>query len=167
MTGADLCAEVAAVSPDVIIIDIDSPDRDTLENMRTISRERPRPVVMFTNDNNTETIRAAVRAGVSAYVVDGLHASRVMPVMEVAIARFEKFQSMREELRQTRTTLADRKLIDRAKGILMRQLQLDEDAAYKTMRKMAMDRNLKIADLARSLIAASELMASPASKNGS
>jgi response regulator NasT len=161
VAGADLAAEVAAVSPDVIIIDIDSPDRDTLEHMRAISRKQPRPVVMFTNDDNAETIRAAVRAGVSAYVVDGLSASRVMPVLDVAIARFEEFQAMREELEQTRATLADRKLIERAKGILMRNSQLDEEAAYKAMRKLAMDRNLRIADLARSLIAASELLGSP------
>lgn len=165
--GSDLAAEVASISPDVIIVDIESPDRDTLEHMRTISRERPRPVVMFTNDDNAETIRAAVRAGVSAYVVDGLQASRVMPVLEVAIARFEEFQSMREELEQTRTTLAERKLIERAKGILMRQSQLDEDTAYKAMRKMAMARNLKLADLAKSLIAASELLGTPPGKNQS
>ena len=164
ITGADLAAEVAAVAPDVIIIDVDAPDRDTLEHMRAISREQPRPVVMFTNDDNAETIRAAVRAGVSAYVVDGLSANRVMPVLEVAIARFEEFQAMREELEQTRATLADRKLIERAKGILMRNSQLDEEAAYRAMRKLAMDRNLRIADLARSLIAASELLASPQGK---
>jgi response regulator NasT len=167
MAGGDLAADVAAVSPDVIIIDIDSPDRDTLEHMRTISRERPRPVVMFTNDDNASTIRAAVRAGVSAYVVDGLHASRVLPVLEVAMARFEEFQAMRDELEQTRSTLAERKLVEKAKGILMRQTRMDEEAAYKAMRKMAMDRNIKIIDLARTLIAAAELLEPQGRKRGS
>lgn len=166
MAGGDLAADVAAVSPDVIIVDIDSPDRDTLEHMRTISRERPRPVVMFTNDDNAATIRSAVRAGVSAYVVDGLHASRVLPVLEVAIARFEEFQAMREELEQTKSTLAERKLIERAKGILMRQTRMDEEAAYKAMRKMAMDRNIKLVDLARTLIAAAELLEPQGRKRG-
>lgn len=166
MAGGDLAADVAAVSPDVIIVDIDSPDRDTLEHMRTISRERPRPVVMFTNDDNASTIRSAVRAGVSAYVVDGLHASRVLPVLEVAIARFEEFQAMREELEQTKSTLAERKLVEKAKGILMRQTRMDEEAAYKAMRKMAMDRNIKIVDLARTLIAATELLEPQGRKRG-
>ena len=166
MAGGDLAAEVAAASPDVIIIDIDSPDRDTLEHMRTICRERPRPVVMFTNDDNASTIRSAVRAGVSAYVVDGLHASRVLPVLEVAIARFEEFQAMREELEQTKSTLAERKLVERAKGILMRQTRMDEEAAYKAMRKMAMDRNIKLVDLARTLIAAAELLEPQGRKRG-
>jgi response regulator NasT len=158
MAGGDLAADVAAVSPDVIIIDIDSPDRDTLEHMRTISRERPRPVVMFTNDDNASTIRSAVRAGVSAYVVDGLHASRVLPVLEVAMARFEEFQAMRDELENTKSTLAERKLVEKAKGILMRQTRMDEEAAYRAMRKMAMDRNIKIVELARTVIAAAELL---------
>jgi response regulator NasT len=166
MAGGDLAADVAAVSPDVIIIDIDSPDRDTLEHMRTISRERPRPVVMFTNDDNASIIRSAVRAGVSAYVVDGLHASRVLPVLEVAIARFEEFQAMRDELEQTKSTLAERKLVEKAKGILMRQTRMDEEAAYKAMRKMAMDRNIKIVDLARTLIAAAELLEPQGRKRG-
>lgn len=167
MAGGDLAADVAAVSPDVIIIDIDSPDRDTLEHMRTISRERPRPVVMFTNDDNASIIRSAVRAGVSAYVVDGLHASRVLPVLEVAIARFEEFQAMRDELEQTKSTLAERKLVEKAKGILMRQTRMDEEAAYRAMRKMAMDRNIRIVDLARTLIAATELLEPQGRKRGS
>jgi two-component system, response regulator / RNA-binding antiterminator len=143
LTGSDLAAEVERLSPDLIIVDIESPDRDTLEHMRAISREHPRPVVMFTNDDNAATIRSAVRAGVSAYVVDGLSASRVLPVLEVAIARFEEFQAMRDELEQTRSSLIERKLVEKAK------------------RKMAMDRNIKIIDLAKTLIAAAELLESP------
>ncbi len=165
--GGDLAADVAAVSPDVIFIDIDSPDRDTLEHMRTISRERPRPVVMFSDDGSAATIRSAVRAGVSAYIVDGLQTSRVLPVLEVALARFEVFQAIREELEQTKSTLAGRKLTEKAKGILMRQTRMDEEAAYRAMRRMAMDRNIKIVDLARTLIAAAELLEPPGRKRGS
>ncbi|MFO1436543.1 MAG: ANTAR domain-containing protein [Gammaproteobacteria bacterium] len=162
MAGGDLAAEVSAVLPDVIIIDIDSPNRDTLEHMRTISRDHPRPVVMFTNDDNAETIRSAVQAGVSAYVVDGLNANRVLPVLEVARARFEEFQAMREELEQTRATLADRKLVEKAKGLVMQKSGMDEATAYKAMRKMAMDRNIRIVDLARTILAATELLGEPA-----
>jgi response regulator NasT len=157
-TGEDLTERMTSLRPDVIVIDIDSPDRDILEHMRIIHRDRPCPIVMFTNDDNGDTIRAAVRAGVHAYVVDGLSTSRVLPILEVAIARFEEYQEMRQELERTRTALDERKIIERAKGILMRQAKLDEEAAYKAMRKMAMDRNLKMVDLAKSVIAAAELL---------
>ena len=158
VTGQGLAAQVTEHSPDVIIVDVDSPDRDTLEQMHTISRERPRPIVMFTNDGDADTIRSAMRAGISAYVVDGLNPGRVLPVLEVAIARFDEFQAMRDELEKTKSSLVERKLIEKAKGILMRQTRMDEEASYKAMRKMAMDRNIKLVDLARTLIAATELL---------
>lgn len=144
--------------PDIIVIDMESPDRDTLESMRSISDEDPRPIVMFTNDDCQASIRRAVRSGVSAYVTDGISAHRVRPVLDAAIARFEEYQALRKELAQTRASLADRKVIDQAKGLLMRKKKLDEPAAYRAMQKMAMDRNLRLADLARSIIAASELL---------
>lgn len=156
---AGLRERVSEVEPDVVIVDVDSPDCDILEDMHAINRDHPRPIVVFARDGDRKTIETAVRAGVSAYVVDGLSEGRVMPVLEVAIARFEEFQAIRRELEEARASLAERKLVERAKGILMRQLQLDEEAAYGAMRKMAMDRNLKLAELARSLIAASELLA--------
>lgn len=142
-------------------MDIASPDRDILEDMHAINRDHPRPIVVFAQDGNCRTIEAAVRAGVSAYVVDGLNEGRVMPILQVAIARFKEFQSMRRELAEARASLAQRKLIERAKGLLMQRLQFNEEAAYSAMRKMAMDRNLRMVDLARSLVAASDLLASP------
>lgn len=157
-SGADLRAEVSRLAPDVVIIDLDSADRDILEDMHAINREQPRPVVMFTRDDDPALIKSAVHAGVSAYVVGGLDPQRVLPVMNVAIARFEQFQALQRELEDARTALAERKCIERAKGILMKQRRMDEEAAYAAMRKMAMDRNIKLVELARSLIAAADLL---------
>lgn len=156
--GAGLREQVGSMQPDVIIVDIASPDRDILEDMHAINRDQPRPIVVFAQDGDSRTIEAAVRAGVSAYVVDGLNESRVMPILQVAIARFKEFQSMRRELADARASLAQRKVIERAKGLLMQRLQLNEEAAYSAMRKMAMDRNLRMVDLAQSLVAASDLL---------
>lgn len=156
--GDDLADLVNRYLPDIIIIDMDSPDRDTLEHMQTISTDRPRPIVMFTNDDDTQTIHKAVKAGVTAYIVDGLQPLRVMPILETAIARFNEFQNIRQELEKTRNTLEERKLVERAKGILMKQSSYDEESAYQAMRKIAMDRNMKLVDLARSIIAAAELL---------
>ncbi|MGQ0593471.1 MAG: ANTAR domain-containing response regulator [Gammaproteobacteria bacterium] len=165
-SGAGLREEVMRTEPDVIIIDVDSPDRDILEGMHAINRDHPRPIVVFAKDCDSATIETAVRAGVSAYVVDGLNEERVMPILEVAIARFREFQAMRRELAEARQSLAERKLVERAKGLLMQQSRLDENTAYSAMRKMAMDRNLRMADLARSLIAASELLTPPRDQHG-
>lgn len=165
-SGAGLREEVMGTEPDVIIIDVDSPDRDILEGMHAINRDHPRPIVVFAKDCDSATIETAVRAGVSAYVVDGLNEQRVMPILEVAIVRFREFQAMRRELAEARQSLAERKLIERAKGLLMQQSRLDENTAYSAMRKMAMDRNLRMADLARSLIAASELLTPPMDQRG-
>ncbi len=149
---------VAEVLPDVIIIDTHSPDRDTIEHLCVISQDTPRPIVMFSADGNTEKIREAVRAGVSAYVVDGLAAQRVQPILDVAIARFEALQSLRNELENTQSQLADRKRIDRAKGILMKQKNLSEEDAYKWLRKMAMNENLKLAEVADQVLRAAKLL---------
>ncbi len=156
--GDDLTTMVNRYLPDVIIIDMDSPDRDTIEHMHSISAERPRPIVMFTNDDDSETIQKAVKAGVTAYVVDGMHPNRVMPILDTAMARFNEFQAVRDELEKTKNTLEERKLIDRAKGIVMKQSNLDEDAAHKAMQKIAMSRNMKLVELAKSIIAAAELL---------
>lgn len=157
-TGDDLNEMVSRFLPDIIIIDMESPDRDTLEQMQSISDDRPRPVVMFTNDDDSQTIKKAVKAGVTAYIVDGLQPKRVMPIMETAIARFNEFQAVKKELDKTRNTLEERKLIERAKGIVMKQSDYDEEAAYKAMQKIAMSRNMKLVELARSIIAAAELL---------
>ncbi|MBI5040540.1 MAG: ANTAR domain-containing protein [Gammaproteobacteria bacterium] len=156
--GDDLLGVVRRVQPDVIVIDVDSPDRDTLENMCCIARDVPRPVVMFTHDEDTEKMRTAIRAGVSAYVVGGVSGERVKPIVEVAVMRFEQHQALREELQQAKTSLADRKLIERAKGILMRQRGCGEDAAYQALRKAAMERNRKLVEVAQNVIDAAELL---------
>jgi response regulator NasT len=153
----DLIDAVERTQPDVIIIDIEAPGRDTLEYMQVISRDRPRPIVMFTNDGDSNTIERAVKAGVSAYIVGSMSPERIRPILDVAIHRFREFQHLRQELEFTRNKLAERKLIEKAKGILMKKRNIDEDHAYRLMRKMAMDRNLKLGDLARSLIAAADL----------
>lgn len=157
-SSADLPGLVAALQPDVIILDNESPDRDTLEHLCVLGRDLPRPVVMFTHDNDSEKMRAAIRAGVSAYVVGAVQQERLNSIMEVAIARFEAFQVMRRNLEKAETQLADRKDIDRAKGILMRQRGWSEDEAYQALRKMAMDKGIKLGDLARQLVAMAELL---------
>ncbi|SEM36052.1 response regulator receiver and ANTAR domain protein [Halomonas caseinilytica] len=143
---------VARHQPDVVIIDMESPDRDTLDSMSLLNRENPRPVVFFADQHDPETMQAALKSGVSAYVVDGLVPGRVKAVMEVAIARFESFQSMRRELDQARTQLAERKRIERAKGLLMKHQDCDEPQAYRMLRKLAMDRGQRIGDVANNVI---------------
>lgn len=157
-TGADLARQVAALRADVIVADLDSPDRDTLESMRQVSFEQARPVVMFAQDGNPDTIRAAIQAGVAAYVVDGLTPERVRPIVDVAIARFAQFQDLRGQLDKARSSLAERKLVERAKGILMKRRAIDEDAAYALMRKMAMDQKARLVDVANKIIEAAELL---------
>ncbi len=150
---ADLRREVQRLRPDLIIINADSPDRDTLEQVGNLTREDPHPVVMFVDRSDQETNVKAVEAGVSAYVVDGLAANRVRPVLEVAIARFRQAKSLRDELTRSRAELADRKSIDRAKGLLMAQRGWNEQQAYEAIRKMAMDQAKPMGDVARSIIA--------------
>ena len=157
-SSADLPGLVNALKPDVILLDTDSPDRDTLEHLCIISRDQPRPIVMFTHDDDSAKIQAAIRAGVSAYVVDGLKSERLRPIMDVAIARFNEFQTMRTSLEQAELKLVQRKDIDRAKGILMKQRGWSEDEAYQALRKMAMDKGLKLGELAQQVIAAAELL---------
>lgn len=156
--GDDLPGVVRRVEPDVIVIDVDAPDRDTLENMCCIARDLPRPVVMFTHDEDAEKMRTAIRAGVSAYIVGSITSERVKPIVDVAVMRFEEHQALRRELDQAKTSLAERKLIERAKGILMRQRGCGEDEAYQALRKAAMERNRKLVDVAQSVIDAAELL---------
>lgn len=153
-----LMKAVERAQPDVIIIDVDSPSRDVLEHIVVTSQAAPRPIVMFARDPAEEKIREAVRAGVSAYVVDGLEAARVKPIIDVACARFEEFQKLRGELAEARQSLAERKLVERAKGILMQRRGLTEAEAYAALRTMAMDRKQRLAEVARSLIEAAELL---------
>lgn len=157
-TDEDLLGRVRELAPDVVIVDMESPSRDILEDMHSISRDQPRPIVMFAESSDSEVINAAVRAGVSAYVVDGLNSNRVKPVIDVAVARFREFQVLRTELARAKTDLAERKVIEKAKGILMKQRGLSEDQAYSALRKAAMDRNQRLAEVAQSLITVSSLL---------
>ena len=157
-SAAAMLAQVRVRRPDVIIIDRDSPDRDTLEHVCMITRDDPRPVVMFTQDQDRTLMRAALEAGVSASVVDGLSVERVRPIVEVALARFEQWQALRRELDQAQTNLAERKLIERAKGIVMKQRGCTEDEAYALLRKLAMSRNQRLAQVAESVITMAELL---------
>jgi response regulator NasT len=146
-------AEVVAFAPDVIVIACDSPDRDTLESLREATAANPRPVVMFTDRSAPGLAEAAVQAGVAAYVVDGLAAGRVRPVLEVAMSRFALMQGLRADLAKAKADLASRKMIDRAKGLLMKERGLDEEAAYGVLRKLAMDAGRPIGAVAADLVA--------------
>lgn len=149
--AANLAAEVERLRPDVILIDTDSPSRDTLEHLAAVNRDLPRPVVIFTKDEGESAIRDAVRAGVSAYIVDGLEAKRIKPILEVARARFEDTQALRREVEALSQKLSDRKLIEKAKGVLMKARGLDEEAAYAAMRKLAMERGQTLVKVARDI----------------
>ncbi len=145
-------------SPDVIIVDTESPSRDTLEHIALLSETDPRPIVMFSADRGSDTIREAVQAGVSAYIVDGLAVERVQPIIEVAIARFDAHQAVKTELAQMKTKLSERKLVERAKGVLMKARTIGENEAYGALRKMAMERSLTIGEVSRQLLAVSDLL---------
>jgi response regulator NasT len=158
-TGAlALPEQVAALEPDVIIIGTESPTRDVLEHIAVMTARAPRPIVLFTDDSAQQTIESALRAGVSAYVVAGIQADRLQGILDVAIARFAQEQALREELRMAQTKLADRKVIDRAKGILMAQKHVSEEEAYRLLRKLAMDRNAKLLDVAQQVIDVARLL---------
>ena len=144
--------------PDMVIIDIESPDRDMLENMSQLTRNNPRPIVMFAEENESTSMEAAIRAGVSAYVVDGMQPNRFKPILQVAIARFREFQALRLELETVKTQLEDRKLIDKAKGLIMKHQDCDEAAAYKALRKLAMDRSQRMSEVALNVISVMNLM---------
>lgn len=150
--SASLTAEVEKLQPDVILIDTESPSRDTLENLAVVNKDMPRPVVIFTQEEGQSAIRDAVKAGVSAYIVDGLDPRRLKPIVDVARARFEDRQAMRRELDEVSRKLSDRKLVDKAKGILMKARGLDEEDAYHAMRKLAMERGQGIAKVAKDVI---------------
>lgn len=150
---------VMQLQPDMIIIDAESDARDVLEHVVMATRDARRPIVLFTEDQAPSSMEAAMAAGVSAYIVAGLHAERVKPVLDVAMARFNADQKLRNELSDTKTKLAERKTIERAKGLLMSRHQISEDEAYSKLRRMAMDKNLKLSELAQRLIDAADLLA--------
>lgn len=159
-----IARRIAQVDPDVIFIDLENPNRDMLENMFQLSRAVQRPIAMFVDRSDQATIEAAVDAGVSAYVVDGLKRERVKPILDMAISRFNAYSRMARELDEARSELENRKLIDRAKGILMATRGLSEPDAYALLRKTAMNQNRKISEIAESLITAAGLLGPPKDK---
>lgn len=166
LESTDLMADkVDELKPDIIIIDLDSPDRDVLENMALLNQNCPRPVIMFAEQGDQATIEKAIRSGVSAYIVDGLEQHRIKAILDVAIARFREFQAMRSELSQVhgeltqaRTELADRNLTEKAKGLIMKHNKCSEDKAHQAMRKMAMDQQKPLIEVAKSIISILELL---------
>jgi response regulator NasT len=160
-----LAERISQLQPDLIIVDADSDARDALEHVVMATRDARRPIVMFTNDNDTGHVKEAVDAGVSAYIVAGLSPERIQPILQVALARFEREQGLLQALENTQNErdalsaeLKDRKVIDRAKGLLMQRQGLSEDAAFKKMRKTAMDKGLKLVDVAQRMLDVLDLL---------
>lgn len=151
---ANLDDAVRELKPDIVIIDTDSPSRDTLENLCVMNETVPKPIVMFTHDGDIEKMRAATKAGVSAYVVGSLTSESLTPVINAAVVRFEEVKSLREELGEAKLKLAERKILEKAKGLLMKEHGFDEDHAYTMLRSMAMRQNKRIVVLAKEVIEA-------------
>lgn len=150
-----VCREL---QPDIVIIDTDSPSRDTLENICVMSMHDPRPIVMFTHDDDKEQIKLATKAGVCAYVVGSIPNKQLRPVIDAAVARFEEFNQLRKSLSEANIKLSDRKIVERAKGLLMTQRKIDEHEAYSMLRSMAMQKNMKIATLSAQIMEAAQLL---------
>jgi len=157
-TTHELLRRIFEIDPDVILIDLESPSRDVLEQMFQMSRTVKRPVAMFVDQSDTASIEASVDAGVSAYIVGGLKKERVKSILDMTVSRFNAFDHLRQELQRARDELADRKHIEKAKGILMKQKSIDEAEAYRLMRSAAMNGKMKLVDVARSIVTAAELL---------
>ena len=155
---ANLLARIYALDPDVILIDLENPSRDVLEQMFQVSRIVKRPIAMFVDQSDSASIQASVDAGVSAYIVDGLKKERIKHILDMCISRFNAFSRIQDELDRTKSALEERKIIDRAKGILMKAKDLSEDKAYALLRKTAMNENKKIVEIAQSVITAAEML---------
>jgi response regulator NasT len=153
----NLLARIYAIDPEVILVDLENPSRDVLEQMFQVSRAVRRPIAMFVDQSDAASIKASIDAGVSAYIVDGLKKERIKPVLDLCISRFNAFARLQDELARAKSDLEDRKSIDRAKGILMKFRKMTEEEAYTTMRSAAMREKKKIADVARAIITAAEL----------
>ena len=153
-----IAGKIAAIAPDVIVIDLENPNRDMLESMFQLSRAVKRPIAMFVDRSDRDSIERAIDAGVSAYVVDGLRRERVKPILDMAISRFNAYSRMERELEDARNALQSHKVIDKAKRLLMASRGMSEDEAYALMRKTAMNQNRKIGDVAQSLILAADLL---------
>ncbi len=155
---AGLARQVASLQPDVVLIDMANPSRDVLEELALASGPSERPVAMFTDSTDEQLTRSAIEAGISAYVVDGLRPERIKPILDAAIARFHIMQRIKAELAATRAALEERKVIDRAKVVLMKVRGIDEEAAYALLRKAAMDQGKRLAEIAEQLVMAAGLL---------
>ena len=153
-----LLSRIYALDPDIIVIDLENPSRDVLEQMFQVSRAVRRPIAMFVDQSDAASIQASVEAGVSAYIVDGLKKERIKPLLDLCVSRFNAFSKLQDELDRTKHALEERKVIDRAKGILMKVKGLTEDEAYVLMRSTAMREKKKIGEIAQSILTASELL---------
>ena len=157
---AGLARQIEIISPDVIVIDIETPNRDMLEHLFQLTRSVRKPIAMFVDRSDAASIEAAVEAGVSAYVVDGLKKERVKPILDMAVSRFKAFSRLQQELAEAKSALEERKIIDRAKGILMKSRNLSEDEAYSLLRQTAMNEKKKLADIAKSVVMAAAILGS-------
>lgn len=153
-----IAGRIATLEPDVIVIDLENPNRDMLENMFQLSRAVKRPIAMFVDRSDRESIERAIEAGVSAYVVDGMRGDRVKSILDMAISRFNAYSRLERELEDARSALQSRKVVDQAKGLLMRSRGIGEDEAYALLRKTAMNQNRKISDVAQSLVLAADML---------
>lgn len=154
----NLLARIYAIDPDVILIDLENPSRDVLEQMFQVSRAVRRPIAMFVDQSDAASIQQSVEAGVSAYIVDGLKKERIKPILDLCISRFNAFSKLQDELDRTKSALEDRKILDRAKGLLMKAKGLTEEEAYVLIRSTAMGEKKKIGEIAQSIITAAELL---------
>jgi response regulator NasT len=154
----NLMRRIVDTDPDVIFIDLENPNRDVLEQMFQVSRSVSRPIAMFVDRSDTDMIAAAVDAGVGAYVVDGLRKERIKAVLDMAVSRFNAFSKLRDELDRAKAALDERKVVERAKGILMKERRLTEEAAYALLRKAAMNENRRITEVAQSVVTAARLL---------
>ena len=154
----DLPARVEAVRPDVVLIDSESPGRDVMEQVVLVSRDQPRPIVMFTDEHDPKVMRQAIQSGVSAYIVEGIQAERLQPILDVAMARFESEQALRAQLQAREAQLAERKRIELAKGLLMKMKSCNEEEAYTLMRRQAMSRQQKLIQVAEQIIAMHDML---------
>lgn len=153
-----LVAQLTAMEPDVVLMNLENPSRDTLEESFLVSRSLGKPIAMFVDQSDEESTIAAVDAGVSAYIVDGFKQERIKPILDLAVRRFQAFSKLQEELAEAKNLLAERKAVDRAKAILMKRRGIDEPAAYALLRSHAMQSNRRIVDVAEALITADNLM---------
>ena len=158
MQALDIAAVVLSSLPDIIVLNLYSPTQAILKAILDINRSHSVPVIMFAEDQDTETINRVIKAGISAYIVDGYEAKRIKAIIDIAVARFNEHQSLKNELEKTKTKLEERKLIDRAKGILIKSQGFSEDEAYHALRKLAMDRNIAIGEMAKNVISMADLL---------